>query len=533
MRRLIESPVSAVVLALLLLALLTPVATAATITVTSTADTSAADGLCSLREAIIAANTDNAVDGCAAGNGEDVIAFGASLPSPAVFVLTEAGSGEDGAITGDLDVTGALTIIGAGAGNTILDGNQADRLIEVRPGARLMISDVTLRNGNPGPAEGGGILVDATAALTLTRSAVTLNSAAAGGGIASYGRFAAEDSTIRGNLGGGLRSDGGSTKLTQVDVVNNMGAAGISNENQAVLEVDGGAVSDNQGGGIYNAVSRAVLNNVAIIGNTGSGLLNTGQSLSPVTLLHSTVMSNTAASGAGVNNIGIGATAEIRDTNIQGNVASGAGGGVYNSGTMTIHESLIALNRARSGGGIDHSGYTLDLTNVTLSGNTAQDNGGGLYSRASTTLKSVTFTGNVTASPQTGSSIFNDGASLAIGNTIVANPGAADNCFNSEGVIVSLGHNIDSGNSCGLAGAGDQVNTDPRLGPLQDNGGPTATHALLQDSPAIDHGDNVLCPATDQRGVSRPQGANCDIGAFEQASVPNLRYHYYLCWISD
>ena len=78
-----------------------------------------------------------------------------------------------------------------------------------------------------------------------------------------------------------------------------------------------------------------------------------------------------------------------------------------------------------------------------------------------------------------------------------------------------MGHNLDSENSCQFNGTGDLINTNPRLGPLQDNGGPTFTHALLQDSPAVDAGDNNGAPATDQRGVSRPQGSTVDIGAYE------------------
>ena len=81
--------------------------------------------------------------------------------------------------------------------------------------------------------------------------------------------------------------------------------------------------------------------------------------------------------------------------------------------------------------------------------------------------------------------------------------------------MTSQGHNLDSDNTCNLSSVGDLPNTDPLLGPLQDNGGPTETHALLPESPAIDAGDNAACPSTDQRGIIRPQGSACDIGAFE------------------
>ena len=84
------------------------------------------------------------------------------------------------------------------------------------------------------------------------------------------------------------------------------------------------------------------------------------------------------------------------------------------------------------------------------------------------------------------------------------------------GTITSGGGNIDNDGSCNLTGAGDQSNTDALLGPLADNGGPTLTHALGAGSPAIDAAVGSACPAVDQRGVARPQGAGCDVGAYER-----------------
>jgi hypothetical protein len=110
-------------------------------------------------------------------------------------------------------------------------------------------------------------------------------------------------------------------------------------------------------------------------------------------------------------------------------------------------------------------------------------------------------------------------ATVTLISSIVANSTSGGDCF---GLISSGGYNLDSDGSCGLAGAGDQSGVNPLLGPLQDNGGPTNTHALLVSSPAIDHipiGTNGCGTTitTDQRGVSRPQpsGGDCDIGAYE------------------
>jgi hypothetical protein len=178
-------------------------------------------------------------------------------------------------------------------------------------------------------------------------------------------------------------------------------------------------------------------------------------------------------------------------------------------------------NLARTGGGVDHFNGQLSMINDTVTGNAASDNGGGLYNRDTATLTHVTFSGNTANGQGTGGNIFNDTASMAIKNSIVANSDASGNCFNSDGFINSQGHNIESGNSCGFTSVGDLVNTDPLFGPLQNNGGFTLTFALLPDSPAIDRGDNTGCPTTDQRGFSRPVDGNgdgivaCDMGAFE------------------
>ena len=164
-------------------------------------------------------------------------------------------------------------------------------------------------------------------------------------------------------------------------------------------------------------------------------------------------------------------------------------------------DSTVSGNSAGSmGGGITNKhGGEMDLYNTTVSENSAP-NGGGIHSYAGTT---------------------------SLKNTIVANNPSDSDCYNQGGnALLSNGHNLDSDGTCNLDPAKDDLpGTDPRLGPLQDNGGSTLTHALLFGTPAIDAGDNSGCPATDQRGFVRPMDgdgdgtATCDIGAFEHLAL--------------
>ena len=192
------------------------------------------------------------------------------------------------------------------------------------------------------------------------------------------------------------------------------------------------------------------------------------------------------------------------------------GGAIYNTGTLTIVDSTLSGNTAPLGGGIRNSG-SLTLTNSTLSGNHA-DIGGGINNNGTLNITNRTFSGNF--AQEEGGGIYNSGT-LTIANSIVANSTYGGDCSASF-PITDGGHNLSSDDSCGFDTAnGSLPDTDPLLGPLQDNGGPTWTHALLEGSPAIDAGDDTQCPATDQRGVYRPLDGDkdglavCDIGSFE------------------
>ena len=268
-----------------------------------------------------------------------------------------------------------------------------------------------------------------------------------------------------------------------------------------------GAVVD-AGGGIYNDQSYLTVNNCTLSGNTGA---NGG------------ALCNAAENG-------VGSTLAVTNSTLNGNSATN-GGGVFNGrvpdGTSTSSSSVSSVS------------------NCTLSGNSASGNGGGIYNSSQgfnrATMVNCTFSDNTAPD---GTSVFCTFASCAMGSTVSKSNGPGRSVVKdfSNPVFQDLGYNLTSDNPTNsfgaplLASSTDQVNTDPRLGPLQDNGGPTITHAPLADSPAIDKGKNLamdFCGSpvpTDQRGFPRPVrfstaitepsgGDGSDVGAVE-LSVP-------------
>jgi uncharacterized repeat protein (TIGR01451 family) len=230
-----------------------------------------------------------------------------------------------------------------------------------------------------------------------------------------------------------------------------------------------------------------------------------------------------AASGGGIR-INLGNVA-LNDVSLTGNHADNHGGAVFNAGTLSIDRSLLSSNTASASGGGLYNGGVATLTNSTVSGNIVSALGGGIYNTAlaTATVVHATVTLNSALSAGDGGGVNNAGTATFTGTVLSANSGG-----NCAGTITSNGSNLDSDASCGFAAAGDQTNVDPALGDLADNGGPTATHALLNGSPAIDTAASGSCPSTDQRGVARPVDGNgdsiaaCDIGAYEATAGADL-----------
>ncbi len=439
-------------------------------------DFSPGDGICSaglpgctLRAAIMEAN---------ALDGDDTI----TLP-PGNYILTLAGANENAAMTGDLDITDAgnsLTITADFLDSpAVIDGGGIDRVFHVLFSATLNISGVTIVDGNAAGSSGGAINV-AGGSLSLTRSTLSGNTAMDGGAIA-----------ISAATGFPFFLPAASAAL-------------------AASTISGNTATD-EGGGIFNAgaltlTDTSVTNNTA---NAGGGIASTGGAAS-LTLTNSTVGFNTATPSDGGGIWNVDGIATLTNSTVGNNNAGSDGGGVFNDdGIATLTNSTVSGNTAAVvGAGVSNAGGMLTLTSSTVSGNTAVVGVGGIFNTGGGALTVVnsTIAGNNAA---VAGGIRHSGNSATLKNTIVAANGP-DDC---DGPLVSLGNNIDSDGTCNLGAGGDLPATDPLLGLLAANGGPTQTHALLPGSPAINAGDDVGAPPTDQRGL--PRVGLTDIGAVE------------------
>lgn len=456
-------------------------------------------GQCTLRAAVIEAN---------ALPGPDLIRFRID----GRFPLTVPGAGEDTSFTGDLDVTEDVTVVGRGATRTRVGGvgaRLADRVLHVHngahPGLTVSVSGLTLEQGNlPSGEHGGGVLIgdllDGTPATLVMRDMVVrdnrLGFLSTGGGLSNNGQLELDDAVVRSNhasLGGGI--------FAGLDAVSTFSDVTASDN-----------TASDDGGGIYLAVtSTSTISRATAARNAadedGGGVWNGGA----LTLSDSTVDHNSGGRwGGGLYNH-FDASASVATSSLSANSAQ-IGGGAYNqSGRLAVDRSTVDHNDASGfgGGGLNNNNGSLTLRNATVSGNTTAFWGGGVRNSVGTVnAQFSTVTGNQASID--GGGIANGTGAFTLRGTILA-ANLAGNC---AGTVTTGGNNLDSGTTCSLA-AGELSSSDPLLGPLAANGGPTATHAFLTGSPARDSGGTAGCPPTDQRGISRPQGPACDIGAYE------------------
>jgi uncharacterized repeat protein (TIGR01451 family) len=286
-----------------------------------------------------------------------------------------------------------------------------------------------------------------------------------GGGIENYyGTLTVTNCTITGNsawFGGGIHNDHGTLTVTNSTITGNSASGG-------------------GGGGIY----------------TGSGTL---------TVKNSSISSNSSYSGGGIyNDLG---TLNVDNSTISANLATNYGGGISNNiGLLSVTNSTISGNNAANGGGIQNGG-TLDITNSTISGNSAPTGGGIYISNGSNTLTNSTLSAN------SSSGIYNVSGTLNIKNCIIAKGSASGYCCYGGGITGY--NNLADDTTCGFTNSAS-IN----LGTLGNFGGSTQTIPLMPGSAALDAGDDDTCEQSpvnnlDQRGVSRPMGMHCDIGAYE------------------
>ena len=483
-------------------------ASATTLTVNTQADTApVADANCTLREAIANANAHaNTFPECGgAGTGTDTIQFSPGISS---IVL---------ALGSELPLTDSTITIDGGATGVTVDGNNTSRVFSIAAGSAATFKHLTIQHGRVTSTEGAGI--NNLGNLTLDNCTVQDNNGHYyGGGIRSYkGTLTATNTTVSGNsapAGAGMFIQYGTANITGSHISGN---------------------SADLGGGIYQ-----------------------GDKPSTITISGSTLSGNTATkNGGGIHAEHTGMT--VSDSVISGNSAGILGGGVVAYAPITISGTLFQNNFAGPynyggcmGGGlatVGNDGSTgSTIANSTFVGNYIKTSatatrgfGGGICNSATITLKNVTMSGN--SAPYSppggygGGGIYNEpsfGASsqglVYLSNTIITNSGTAGNCGGQVAHVTfggstlgtfDQGGNIEDANTCGFTIAASSLpNTNPQLGALQNNGGPTNTMLPLASSAAIDKGIDAVCSAApvnavDQRGVTRPQGPHCDSGAVE------------------
>lgn len=492
----------------------------ATITVNSVADNMTVDGMITLREAILAANTDMSVDGSNAGSGVDTINFDPSVFTGGLNSLIRLGGTE-------LEITDSLIIDASGATDVTVTGDSMgnDTLVagtNITDVDASLVSDATSLDDNSRVIDfstlpGLGELV--VVGLTITGGRTT-DAVGHGGGLRVSGSLTLTDSRVSGNAINGDFAYGGGVYLS--------GSGTISNSS-----VDGNRTTgvNARGGGIYGR------GNISLTDSTVAGNRTAGGS----------------AQGGGVfaGNSLMLTNSTVNDNSTSGNAASG--GGVYARITVSLTNSTVSGNSTTGtgadGGGIFLSGVILNyaevtLTNSTVSGNSttgANAQGGGVFVSGAFTATNSTVTDNSTAGMPGGGIFHGDTTNdrpLTIANSILAGntAGVADDdlvtdpdsfFFTEYSLIEDLsGISILQGFAFAAA-TGNLSAMDPMLGPLASNGGPTQTHALLAGSPAIDAGDPAFAGlVNDQRGPGFARvldgddngSSIVDMGAFELVS---------------
>lgn len=408
--------------------------------------------------------------------------------------------------------------------------------------ASLQASGVTVSN-NTSDSQAAGIFHGFGAdSLTVTGSTIANNQ----GVFAIYVRgafFEMDNTQIIDNSGAGLQLSSQTVDMDSMTISrNSVGVRAAS----STVSISNSTVADNSNsGGVDVGSGELNLSNVTVSSNSGGTFggvnIRTGQIIDSritgnygydqaggvqatpfgsdqVTILNSEITNNSSSQkGGGLSSRSSG-TILINGVTIANNIA-GIGGGVYAyRPSISIVNSTISGNSATAnqGGGIfQRYSAMVTLGNTTISGNSALSYGGGIYVRGSNlNLVNGTLFGNFATNGGGGLGV-SAGSTTDLSNTVIASGGDPQNCYFADMGFTSSSSVWFEDDSCNGTAYGK-----PMLGPLQNNGGFTFTHELLAGSPLIDVGDDTICNAApinglDQRGVARPLGRRCDIGAFE------------------
>jgi hypothetical protein len=511
-------------------------AAAANITVETEVDnTDTNDNECSLREAVENANADNgAHNDCEAGTGNDRILFAADV----TFIELES----------LLAITDSDFLTIEGGGDVTLDGGDTTQILQMNAGAGLLVvQNITIQNGFvDGVSDGGAInVIDGT--LNILNSVLTSNRTnnANGGAIWNSGTVRIEDSRLSENDaepardGGAIaQSSGGQLTIIDTEIRGNEAGrrGGAIDNGGGNVTITGGSFVENRGGvggAIYNdggtvEVAGTLFDENEALGGVvdgNGGAIYSEQGSFTVIVRDSTFLDNVAVANGGAIANYDGSNLEVYTTTFVGNGACDEGGAIQNENAFaTVENSTFDDNGALEGFAIythaegEGDEATLDLLNVTIANSEfrpCQVQAPGVGPSTNVAM------GALYVGVEPGGSNEATASHIIIANTV--DPGV--NCSSNEDELVSEGWNLSDDDSCtaffnhpaDLNGAA----FDPLLEPLDDNGGPTETMALVPESPATDSGNNATCADEDQRGIERPQDGNddgseiCDRGAFE------------------
>lgn len=529
------------------------------------------DGTCTLPDAVAAANTDSAVNGCPAGTGPDTINFsGVSMVN----------------LTSEVVINSELIIDGGGL--VVVDGGNSTRLFNVDSG-NVTFANITLQNGNA--LNNGGAIFGAnpTTVITVSFASVLSNTASFGGGISTLGEIVILDSILESNTsinnGGALNlGDDSNAFITRTTIENNSALSHGAISSSGNLTIVDSTVFSNSAttsvGGISSS-GNLFIENTAVKFNVSS-VSTGGVSASGISTIQDTiVMSNSAKTGGGISNSGEmtihnsvisgnkadtngggisvleGFTVTVSRSTVSGNIAGEDGGGLNNRGLATIQNSSIHSNSAgesgggvwnqfgeirikqgaiygniavMQGGGIGNLQATIGITNTTISGNNGGETGGGIsITSGQVVFDNITVFGNSADVGGGLHTIFPEFDSVLVNNSLFADNINGDCEIADFLSVIFNGANFDSDSSCMALSLNTNIDSTLSANGCLDTHATTSpsvqgcvqTHALLAGSNAIDPAGSTSTLGGDQRDVATFNGVR-DSGAYEFATASNF-----------